>query len=176
MALIATPGAANANSFKTLAEFNEYLSNRLFVTTAVSGASDATKESALIMATRLIGRWFIWNGQATYATQALPFPRIGLLSLTGYPIPENVIPQELKDATSELAYVLLTAGTTDPTAVSQIAAQGITKIKASSVEITFKDTIEGRFMPDAVAILIPPSWYSTVYGAEPVDYASIEVL
>lgn len=175
MALIATPGASNANSFNTLAEFNEFLSNRLFTTTA-QAATDANKEAALIMSTRLIGGWFIWNGQASTSTQALPFPRIGLLNRNGFLIPSDVNPQELKDATSELALVLLNAGTSDPTANNEISALGISKIKASSVEIQFREIVGGKFMPEAVILLIPPSWYSLMFGEEEPDYATIDVL
>src|SRR5688572_8720086 len=169
MALIATPGAVNANSFETLAEFNTYLSERLFSETA-SAATDAKKEAALIMSTRLIGRWFIWNGMVWTQTQSLPFPRLGLVNANGQPIPEGVVPQELKDAESELALVLLNAGTTDVTQASDTA--GISKIKASSVEITFKDvkdTLAGKVMIDTVTMLIPLSWYSATIVDEEVD-------
>jgi hypothetical protein len=176
MALIATPGAANANSFETLEEFNTYLSERLFTGTA-SGASDADKERALIMSTRLIGRWFIWNGAVWTQTQSLPFPRLGLVNANGQPIPEGVIPQELKDAESELAIVLLNAGTTDPTQASETA--NISKLKASSIEITFKDvkdTLSGKLMIDTVTMLIPLSWYTLTIVDEEEDYAEIDVL
>jgi hypothetical protein len=176
MALIATPGAVNANSFETLAEFNTYLSERLFSETA-SAATDAKKEAALIMSTRLISRWFIWNGTVWTQTQSLPFPRIGLVNGNGQPIPEGVIPQELKDAESELAIVLLNAGTSDPTQSSDTA--GISKLKASSIEITFKDvqeTLAGKVMIDTVTMLIPPSWYSLTIVDEEANYAEIDIL
>jgi hypothetical protein len=176
MALIATPGAANANSFLTLAEFNAYLTERLF-TEVASAATDAKKEASLIMSTRLVGRWFIWNGQASYEIQALPFPRIGLLSSVGFLIPSDVIPRELKEATAELAIVLLNAGTSDPTQSSDTA--GISKLKASSIEITFKDvqeTLAGKVMIDSVTMLIPLSWYERTIVDEEEQRAEIDVL
>jgi hypothetical protein len=175
MALVATPGAANANSFSDVAEGDIYFGERLFSASWIA-ATAGQKESALIMATRLIAAWFIWNGQASSSTQALPFPRIGLLSRTGFLIPSDVIPRELKEATFELALVLLNAGTTDPTAVNEIAALGISKIKASSIELNFRELVEGKLIPEAIKLLIPPSWYELVFGQEETDYATIEVL
>jgi hypothetical protein len=176
MALIATPGATNANSFVTLAEFNTYLSERLFSETA-SGASEPKKESALIMSTRLIGRWFIWNGAVWTQTQSLPFPRIGLVNANGQPIPEGVIPVELKEAVFELAIFFLNAGTTDPTQTGD--TDNISKLKASSIEITFRDvqnTLAGKVMPETVSMLIPLSWYSAVITDDEEVYAEIDVL
>jgi hypothetical protein len=176
MALIATPGAANANSFVTLVEFNSYLSERLFSETA-SGASDTKKEQSLIMSTRLIGRWFIWNGAVWTQTQSLPFPRIGLVNANGQPIPENVIPQELKEAVFELAIFFLNAGTTDPTQTGD--TDNISKLKASSVEITFRDvqnTLSGKVMPETVSMLIPLLWYDKTIVDEDEVYAEVDVL
>lgn len=155
MALIATPGAADANSYVTLAEYNAYLLARLHVPAAASGATDAQKEAALIMATRTLDAMQCFTGAAATSTQALKWPRTGMVNKNGFPIADNVIPQELKDATSELAMQLAVS---DITLDNDAAIQGLTKVKAGPVELGFKDSIDVRGLPSAVTNLLPSSW------------------
>ncbi len=67
----------------------------------------------------------------------------------------SIIPQELKDATAELAGQL---GTTDRTLDNDVIVQGITAIKAGSVGLNFKQAIVPQVIPDAVYNLLPQSW------------------
>jgi len=174
MILIATPAAANANSYATVAEADAYSDSRLFTDDWLTGTAD--KERALAMATRLLDAFYTWTGSAVtqkqsqnlpkfafYAwtgtpsteTQALCWPRQGMYSRNGFAIPSGEIPQPLKDATSEFARQLLVA---DRSADNDIEAQGITSIKAGPVSLTFKDMIEKKVIPDAVHSLLVPSW------------------
>lgn len=91
---------------------------------------------------------------------------ITVLSTTSFSIPVAVtvagttgrvswIPQELKDAESELAGQLLMADTTLDNAV---IVGGIKSVSAGSVAVSFKDDIAAHVLPDAVIALMPPSW------------------
>lgn len=178
MALVTTPGAANADSYATIAEADAYNASRPF-STAWTGA-DSAKEAALKQAARLLDASFAWTGAAVDGTQALMWPRSGMFSRTGYPISEAAIPQALKDAQSEFARQLLEA---DRTADDDAQKLNISEVKAGSVAVKFKSMLGSqtdpygtldaeamrlgrafdylsRMVPDAVRLLLVPSWYS----------------
>jgi hypothetical protein len=164
-----------ANSFISLAEYAYYHERRLPLEPPVATIGDVAARN-VIMATRLLsglansrctlrfdsnGKPYYymscsWTGSVATTTQALSWGRIGMIDSLGRVIAENVIPQELKNATAELAGQLGSLG--DRTLDNDIALQGITSIKAGSVALTFKDMIQSQVMPDAVLALIPSHW------------------
>ena len=173
--ITATPGAANANSYLTVAEADAYHESHLY--SEVWDDADADQKiKALIMATRLLDAfyswsgssltqrqssrlpayaYYTWTGDAADGTQGLCWPRTGMVNRNGYDIPETEIPQALKEATAEFAKQLIVS---DRTADNDIDVQGITSVKAGSVSLTFKDMIESKVIPDAVQWLLVPSW------------------
>lgn len=176
LTVIATPGAANANSYLTKAEAQAYFDARL----PVAGWDNADSQDALIvMATRTLDAMFAasrvfvpgtdcncgyfrirpaWTGAPTSSTQALAWPRTGMYDRNGNAIPSNVIPQALKDATAELAGAL---GTKDTLVDNDNAVQGITSVKAGSVAIAFaQGAVISKPIPDSVLFLLVPSWLS----------------
>jgi hypothetical protein len=96
-----------------------------------------------------------WTGAIATDTQALAWPRAGMLDRLGRAIPEDEIPNELKEATAELAGQLL-AG--DRTLDNAAALEGLTEVKAGSVQVKFAEMIEQRVLPGAVVALMPASW------------------
>lgn len=170
----ATVGGANANSFETLAEATAYYETR----TAVDGWDNGDQTVLLIMATRVLcamvrplrslvqpmngqPAYYVtraaWTGTPATSTQKLAWPRIGMYDANGNEIPSTVIPQDLKDAQSELAGAL---GTADSTLDNDVLVQGITSIRAGSVALTFKDMIEQHVLPDFIWNLMPASWFT----------------
>ncbi len=126
--IVATVGAANANSFVTEAEAitrAESRLNRPATWTTLAGAvCTDTEKTALIEAGRELNiLWF--NGTRVNAVQVLVWPRafcidpdsplaLGTPTIVGYPYYETtVIPRRVKDAQIELAFEFLKAGTTD---------------------------------------------------------------
>lgn len=192
--IVATVGSASANSYVTKAEADAYFATRLYPE-SWDGAADP--EAALIMATRVLdmalsGQTYYeapsvnnrgqstagmlrtrpsWTGEAASETQALAWPRTGMLNRNKFSIASDVLPRELKEATCELAYQLLKG---DRTADNDAAVQGITGIKAGSVQLSFKDSgIEAtKVLPDGVLMLLVPSWMSdeTVQGAQSASF------
>lgn len=176
MALVTTPGAADANSYADLTELNAYLDARVPAMT-LRTATDAAKEAALRAAARVLDASFTWTGTAVDATQVLAWPRSGMLTRNGFAIATTVNPVDLKNAQCELA-AQLHAG--DRLADNDAIKQGITSVKAGSVAVSFKEINEssvesadiairkldpalawaGRTIPDAVRLLIPASWYT----------------
>ena len=171
----ATVGGVNSNSYETQAEADAYFQARLPLRPPWEDAEDPT--AALAMSTRVLdmmgvahrtlrfganGDQYIyvsrsWTGQPATTTQKLAWPRIGMYDRNGNAIPSNVIPQELKDAESELAGQLIVADTTLDNAV---IAGGITSVRAGSVAVTFKEDILAHVLPDAVLALMPASWFT----------------
>lgn len=168
--------SATANSFISLAEYAAYHVTRLPLDPPVVTTGDVAARN-VIMATRVLSamavarkslRWDRngkpyyytsrqWTGSIATDTQALAWGRIGMYDRLGRLIPSDSIPQELKDATAELAGQL---GNSDTTLDNDISVQGITSIKAGSVALTFKDMIESHVLPDAVWLLMPASWWT----------------
>ena len=180
----ATPGGPEANSFLTEAEAIEYFQARLPLNPPWP-PTDPT--AALAMATRVLSayaqplKYIIstespfyyrvrrhWTGAPATTSQNLPWPRTGMFDANGNPIPVDEIPDELKEATAELAGQLVAADTTLDNAAS---AAGLKSVTAGSVSVSFKDMIEARVLPDAVWNLMPPSWF-TAESIEPV-YSSM---
>lgn len=183
--IIATPGAANANSFITEAEATAYFDARLPLPTPWEDADDPT--AALAMAARLlnaiaqprrrlVGEYYItsrqWTGVPATVTQVLAWPRIGMYDINGNLIAPTVIPQALKDAQAELAGQLVI---TDTSLDNEASVSGISSVKAGSVAVTFKDMIQSHVIPDAVWLLMPESWFTAeIY--EPAVSAMFDML
>lgn len=175
--LNATPGDPSANSFATLAEANAYHETRLPLDPVWPTTGDEPLR-LLIMATRVLSsmivarktlRWdsngkpyyytsHTWTGEVSVTNlSSLAWPREGMYNRNGLAIANNVFPSELKDATSELAGQLR-AG--DRTLDNDVIVQGITRLKAGSVELGFKEMIDAKVLPDAVVNLLVPSWFT----------------
>lgn len=173
--IVATPGAANANSYETLIEAKAYFESRAPLSPAFDDADSPS--GLLVMATRVLDSSFTarkilkkddcdcqyyaisrgWSGSPATTTQKLAWPRKGMKDRNGNDIPDNVIPQDLKDAESELAGQL---NVTDSTLDNDANAQGIKSVKAGSVAVVFRDYIESHVIPDAVFNMMPPSWFT----------------
>lgn len=168
--LNATPGAADANSYATVAEADAYHDARLH-SEAWTAADAGTKTRALIMATRLIDSLYDWTGDISSGQQALLWPRVGMSRRTGsdrtgwnptagwfggaYPIASDVIPPELKNATAEFARQLLAE---DRSADSDVEAQGLKSLRVGPIGLEFKGDVVPKVVPDAVYHLIPEGW------------------
>lgn len=128
ISIVATVGAANANSYVTLADAETYLEGRLNISAWTAATTD-TKNRALVEAQRTISP-LPWAGSRTTDTQALAWPR-QYVANPDAPLPlqnvarenllptyivyydDDVVPQRVKDAQVELALEFLKAGTTD---------------------------------------------------------------
>jgi hypothetical protein len=175
--IISTPGDPTANSFASRDEINTILAERIpFDPAWVTTGDEAARK--IITARYLIEREFsgrkrlvrekgkapyyvigrVWTGEIATDTQALSWGRVGMLDRYGRAIPDGEIPWDLKVAQAELAGQLHTDRSID----NDIIAQGITRIKAASVELSFREDLDYSIsyaIPQAVFDIIPPSWY-----------------
>jgi hypothetical protein len=180
MSLDTTVGGASANSFASVAEYKTYWGARLFNTVPLA-QTDPNIEVGLKWGCLLLSACFRWTGAAVDDVQALPWPRSGMLSLTGFAIPTTVNPQQLKNAQCEWAGQLFSGDrTVDNAALKVIGSQTqLTAIKAGPVSLSFGgqtfSNIESfdayvrslgsdfdylsKIVPDGVRVLLVPTWY-----------------
>ncbi len=131
MALNATVGAADANSYVTLAEATAYFSDRVH---SEGWDSLVNQESALVTASRQLDWYARWKGSKVSNTQAMGWPRVGVTLADGSAYTSVSIPAEVKVAVFELA---LSSIDTDRTADSDMA--GLSEVKAGSVMLKADD-------------------------------------
>ena len=159
--LVATAKSASANSYCTLAEADQYHDDRPAVSTTWADASENNKLRALLWATKLLEALFTWTAYATTTTQALGWPRTGLLERIDVVLASDTVPEEIKNAQAEYARQLLV---TNRAQDNDIEAQGISSIKAGSVFLQFTASQYNKVVPDAVFLQIPQAWFSSVRG------------
>lgn len=136
-----TPGDPDANSYPDVAYFRAYSAARL-PAVDLTGVIDATIEAWLQAGTREIDACFDWTGVATAPdTQALGWPRSGMLNRNSGSIANDAIPTPLKDATCEFVVQMRTQ---DRLSDNEPIKKGITSIKAGSIALTFADVLGGN--------------------------------
>jgi len=111
MTLIATPMATNANSFATVVEADAYHDARLHNAEWLAITDVTDKEKALIWATRLLNA-LTFRGLKTTIEQSLKMPRNQTYDDDGNLLNIEIIPDEIKNATAELAFLLYIKDTT----------------------------------------------------------------
>lgn len=146
----ATVGGANSNSYVTEAEADAYWDAN-FHNDTWTALSSADKQTLCIMATRTLDDWIDWIGQKSDDDQALRWPRYGVVDRDGYTIDSDVLPQFLKNATSELANHLYTYNPS-----SSPDTQGFSRIKVDVLELVIdKADRDGEtVIPDSVLAMV----------------------
>ncbi|MFH1981041.1 MAG: DnaT-like ssDNA-binding protein [Pseudomonadota bacterium] len=141
-------GLATANSYCTLAEAEAYHASRPYNTawSSVTGdAADATKEAALMWATRLIDMNFEWEGERAAAAQALSWPRCDAINwndpFQSYFSPAE-LPSFLKPAIAELAMWVLASDRN-----AENAATGIDEMVLGPLEFKFNSRDQRPVIP-----------------------------
>jgi hypothetical protein len=154
--IVTTPGSALANAYCDVAFADQFHLDRPTVGSTWAANATDQKTAAILWATVLLDRLWVWTGYPTDAIQALLWPRGGMLKRNGWEyVLLTVVPPEIQQACAEYARQLLV---TDRTADSDIQTLGITSVKAGSVELRFKDYVYAKVVPDAVYDLVPSTW------------------
>src|SRR5262245_24784687 len=142
----AAVGGENANSFASIADADTYHETHPYADTWTN-ASEDEKCRALQTATRLLDRWYEWNGHVSSTGQRLLWPRRAVTGRNGFLVPSDELPEDIVHGTAELARQVLDA---DRTADSDVERQGLRALKAGSVELDFAGTASANPIPDAV--------------------------
>jgi hypothetical protein len=144
------------DSYLSVAEATAYLAARLDAGAWTSATTD-DKGRALVSATRLIDRR-IYMGAKTSDTQALQFPRTGLVC-DGIEVASDTVPQKVLDATAELALAILNDLST--LAKTDFSEAQTRRLRAGSAEIEFFEATTGpstilgkQYFPDVVNDLL----------------------
>jgi DnaT-like ssDNA binding protein len=138
MALDATIGGVNANSYPTLAYANSFF-EKMLLPNAWDDAVPDDQERALMTATQWLEE-YDYVGRAATLTQALKWPRFGIedeliLGLHD----ETEMPVPLLNATCELAFYLLTLGAAGGATALTTGLGPISSLKiGNSVEVKYQ--------------------------------------
>lgn len=131
-------GKINSNSYMTVADFQQYWTNRGvdYTTTA-----DATIQAWLINATEFIDNYYRFSGEPSdYDTQALQWPRQYMRDAKGAEVASNTIPQALKDATARIAQ----QAKTNTDLFTQVN-NGIKSKRVGPLAVTYSDGYKASF-------------------------------
>ena len=146
--LIATAGAITANTYVTLGDSNALQEAHPYGAAWVDGDDDAKKQ-CLVWATQLLDDNMDWSGYVTSLTQALRWPRSGVMDRDGRNYFDvNTIPAFLKRATAEFARYLLAEDRTEERGF------GITSVDADTVSIVFDKHDVQPVLPPSVLSMI----------------------
>lgn len=145
----ATAMHAQANSYATIEEGDDYHETHPY-SDAWDDSSEDEKCRALVTATRMLDTWFEWHGDASSSDQALLWPRDGAVAPNGYILPNDTVPDIIKNATIELARNLRV---TDRTADSDTETQGLAHVQAGPIAVSFKSGVAAKPIPDAVMVM-----------------------
>lgn len=137
----ATPGAADANSYLTMAEAAAYADGDIDAVNWYASTVDQ-RTRALISATRSMDL-VEFTGTRSSTTQALSWPRTGVTTTDGA-IANNVVPTKVKEGTWEIAKSLLkdmviagqVAGSTS--LIPGIPNAGLKRVKLDVLEVEWK--------------------------------------
>jgi hypothetical protein len=145
LSIVATAGAADANSFVLLTEAETYMEGR-GNKALWAAASEGDKNIALVEATRDIDALDVkYTGYRTDDTQALAWPRQWAVDLSN-PVNSyfdtDEIPTALKNATCELAFQYIKAGTTDVAALD--TKTNVKRKKVDVLETEYFSSTETR--------------------------------
>lgn len=137
-----------ANSYLSVADADAIIEVDFRLWPIWDARDTETKEQLLMLATRYLDEWYIWNGRKVQladpdavppvVAQRLQWPRKGVRDCSGCAIGEGVIPEELQKATAYLAVWLWLH---DPEAIFE--QSGIKRFRNDTVEIEWQDNFGG---------------------------------
>ena len=127
MALNATVGSPNANSYVTVEEADTYFADRVH-----SSMWDAftDKEGVLITSSQMLDWYFKWKGSKATPDQSMGWPRIGAVRRDGTTIDDLTLPAELKTAVYEMALGSLLGDRTE-----DYSMFGLEQVKVSTLMV-----------------------------------------
>lgn len=126
-----TASSPTANSYLSVIEADDY-NSRTNNDSSWAILATGEKERLLMWATSLIDSHFEFIGARTNFYQALKWPRFDII-VDDKIYSKDIVPQQVKDATAEMAKVLRTTNTTIDTRTGEISS-----IKIGSIGVDFK--------------------------------------
>lgn len=152
MAIDATVGGANTNSYVTLAEATAYFADRE-PSAAWDDADPADQEDALLSAARRLEQESFrgtpvnpLTGTSSGTTQALWFPAHSVTNRAGWTYLQTVIPEGIKRAQMETAYGILDG----KVKLADSGLEQFDRAKVGSIEVEVRHTRKAGALPEHV--------------------------
>lgn len=147
--------SSSANSYAEVAEVDAYHEARLHnsLWTAITDAE--LKKAAIIWATRIVDLYMLWKGAKKTSTQALKWPRLhahdsdGFILGYDYVSKSYVIAQAIKDAVSELAFLLV-----ESDIVSDSDSSNLSGLKVDVISLNFNSKSSSNAIPSSVVDML----------------------
>lgn len=122
------------------------LSTTISSGTSVERLSANTREAALIWATQILDRSFVWQGAPAATDQKLAWPRYGVVNRDGTPVTYTEVPEMLRRLTAEFGHYLMRA---DTSRLPRVIGTGLKRA-------TLPGPLEAEIDPKNTVGLIPP--------------------
>lgn len=141
----ATIGGANANAYIDVAAADQIAEYRQQTFAIWSALTADEKGAALIGATSLLDD-LQWNGVRTAETQALRWPRAGVVDQDDYVLDDDIIPKAVQEAVTDLAYSLSQSDAFQATGLEGLSEIGVDVIKLKLDKDDREDAIPSRIL------------------------------
>lgn len=135
----------DANSYVDLDFADDYLSINAFVATQWAAQEDEAKEKLLVRASGMLDTLVLWNGTRVDDDSGLRWPRSGVYDADGFQIPDDVIPDVLKEAVCELAGYLMSSDWSQAS-----STRGIKEIQVDVIQINYDTDVTRPSLPDYI--------------------------
>ena len=110
-----------------------------------------TREKALMFATRVIDEMMQWYGTIRTTTQALRWPRAGVVDRDGNEYDYDTVPGDIEEATAELALAFLDS---DRFKTPELLGQGFREAKLGEMEVKVDRTMVEEAIPDNIRAML----------------------
>lgn len=144
-------GSSTATSYVSVEDATDIIDTNIHAASSWGALSLDSQQKLLSWASRYLDQHAIWEGVKTVEASALRWPRTGVCDRDGILIGPNTIPQQLKEATAEMARYLI-----DTDRSVERDQDAIERIKADVVELEF---VSGYRLPQ-----IPDNMHYLIYG------------
>lgn len=150
MALVATVGDADANSYVTQAEATLYFNDRAH---ASAWTSATNKDELLILSSQMLDWYMTWKGYRMTTTQGMQWPRTEVYRPSGSEVADDEIPKEVKIAVYELALSSIDGDRTEDSALA-----GISQVKVSTLMVKAgpggSDSTDEKTIPRKIRMIL----------------------
>ena len=153
-------GIATANAYVDATEADTILGVNPTAYATWTALTPAEMDTYLVWASNWLDDYIDWNGYKTVVTSGMRWPRCGVCDRDGIMIPEDVIPEQLKQAVAETAVWLIGNQAAASGGTNGNLPEGIKRVKADVVEIEFFDNAASdsqngsNLLPDNIGFLV----------------------
>lgn len=153
-------GVSTANAYIDAAAADSILCVNPIAHAAWSALTPGEMDTYLVWASGWIDNYMDWAGYKTEPTSGMRWPRCGVYDRDDILIPENEIPDQLKQAVAETATWLVGNQAAASGGNSNNLPEGIKRVKADVVEVEFFDDAAANsqngsdLLPDNIRFLL----------------------